>query len=149
MRTVKVAIAECGPSDPMGYTEDVPDQQVDEFDQLYKPPQNSPVVKKAIEIINHLCTKYKYAVLKDHDPVSDDEIEFNVDYKFNGKEMGVIKIILEKQSSDKWGARIYLSVKRAARLPITNLCMFVSDFKRLIANLHIVCKEMPDTPPPK
>jgi hypothetical protein len=108
------------------------------FNEHYEMPKNSPVVEKCIQILNGLCKKYKYAVLTDFDQVSENELEFIIDYTFNGKELGVIRICLDKNTGGKWVCRNYLSVKRAARLPITNLCGFISDFKSLIKNLHII-----------
>ena len=113
----------------------------DGYGDDYVPPTNPPVVDKCIEILNGLCRKYKYAVLMDHDVVSEDELEFFIDYRFNGKELGVIRIVMDASSHGKWTARCYLSVKKASRLPITNLAMFIADFKRLIQNLHIIVGE--------
>ena len=110
----------------------------DGVNEDYKLPEDPPVVKKLIEIINGLCRKYKYAVLKDHDIIHDNELEFYVDYQFNGKHLGVVTIALDKSTAGVWMSRVYLSVHKVQRLPMSNLAGFISDFKRLIKNLHIL-----------
>ena len=104
----------------------------------YRPPENPETVDKVIAIINSLCRMYHYAELKDHDVITDNKLEFYVDYKFNGKHLGVITLALEKAANtEMWVAKVYLSVKKAQRLPMSNMAQFISDFKRHLKSLHI------------
>lgn len=111
------------------------------FDQDYVPAKEDPAVSKTIEILNGLCKKYKYAMLKNHEVVSEDEMTFFIDYHFNGKEVGTVSFEMDKNSNGRWSVRCYLSVKRAAKLPMTNVALFISDFKRLVQSLHIAIGE--------
>lgn len=108
------------------------------LDESYVPPMEDPTVHKVIEILNQLCKKYKYCVLKNHEVVDENSLVFSLAYYFNGKEVGDLSFELDKQTSGKWLSRCYLSVKRAAKLPMTNISMLISDFKRIVAtNLHL------------
>jgi hypothetical protein len=126
--------------DSFGESEDE-DEHEPILDRPYEPAKENPVVHKTIEILNGLCKKYKYAVLMKHEVIGDDSMCFYLDYHFNGKEIGTISLEMDKQTGARWTARCYLSVVRAAKLPLTNISMFVADFKKLIQNLHIITGE--------
>jgi hypothetical protein len=111
------------------------------FDKPYEPAKEDPTVHKTIEILNELCKKYKYAMLMKHEVISDDSMNFYIDYHFNGKEVGMVSLEMDKQTSGRWTCRCYLSVVRAAKLPMTNVAMFICDFKRIIQSLHIAVGE--------
>jgi hypothetical protein len=117
------------------------DGEFEDLDSPYVPPQDNPVIHKVIEILNGLCKKYKYAVLRDHQVVEEDALTFYVDYHFQGREIGTISLEMKKHNSGKWVSKNYLSVKRAAKLPITNLSSFIADFKKAILVLHVTCSE--------
>jgi hypothetical protein len=105
-----------------------------EFDKAineYSLSSEPEVVKDMVSLLNHLCKKYKYATLKDHDVISDTEVEFYIDYKFNGKYLGVITIALDKMANGRWSSRVYLSIKNTVRLPMSNFTSFISEFKKL------------------
>lgn len=109
----------------------------------YKLPEPSPIEKRVVDTLNTLCRKYQYAELKDHTVISDSEIQLSVDYKFNGKHLGIVTFILEKMANDVWTSRSYLSLKVAGhRVPLTNLATFVCDFKRLVSRLHRVTPQV-------
>jgi hypothetical protein len=125
----------------MGMDEHEGEDEFEDLDSPYVPPQDNPVIHKVIEILNNLCKRYKYAVLRDHQVIEENAMTFYVDYHFQGREIGTISLEMKKHNSGKWVSKNYLSVKRAAKLPITNLSSFISDFKKAILNLHIVCSE--------
>lgn len=129
----KIVLADFGETHETKVATEIPS-----FDETYMPPQEEPTIRKVIEIINELCRKYKFAVLKDHDPIDGDTLEFSVMYAFNGKESGTVTLALDRHVNNSWGCRVYLTVKRGARLPMTNLCNFIMDFKKSIKMLHIM-----------
>jgi len=111
---------------------------VNTFEEDYIPVKDPDFVDKIIEITNVLCRKYKYLKLKDHDIISDDEIELSLEYYFNGKDQGTITLCLSKNSNERWSARCYLSFKSAKRIPITNLSSFINEFKQQVKRFHVI-----------
>jgi hypothetical protein len=117
------------------------DEEFEDLDTPYAPPQDNPVIHKTIEILNTLCKHYRYAILRDHQVIEENMMTFYVDYHFQGREIGTISLEMKKHGSGKWVSKNYLSVKRAAKLPITNLSSFIADFKKAILKLHIVSND--------